>query len=202
MRVEMNNPQTDPYMLTGEGLRLYYLNPARNQVSPVDIAKGLAYQPRFNGTIGQYSVAQHCVLCAREAERLGFDRTIALGALLHDAPEAYTGDMVSPLKRALTTLLPGFANEWARIEETILIAIYARAGLLWDEDWNTEEHWTTIKSLDLLLLARERLDLMPKDEVWVLPQEVTEVKVIHPWPPRIAAMEYTLAWNRLTRRNS
>lgn len=60
------------------------------------IAKALSNINRFTGHVGQYSVAQHCVYAYRmawpEHKR---------AALLHDATEAYLGDVSSPLKRLL-----------------------------------------------------------------------------------------------------
>jgi uncharacterized protein len=61
------------------------------------IAYQLAHINRYNGAVGTYSVAQHCVLASVFID----DTSHALAALLHDAPEAVYGDISSPLKRAL-----------------------------------------------------------------------------------------------------
>lgn len=63
------------------------------------IASALSHINRFNGHVGQYSVAQHCVLVAMQ-----LPKDLRLSGLLHDAPEAYIGDVTSPLK----ALLPGY----------------------------------------------------------------------------------------------
>lgn len=61
-----------------------------------DIAHSLSQQCRFNGhTDFFYSVLHHCLLGSKKAEY----PTIELAFLLHDAAEAYTGDMATPLKR-------------------------------------------------------------------------------------------------------
>ena len=62
----------------------------------ISIAKALSHINRFNGHVGQYSVAQHCVLVALE-----LPKDLRLSGLLHDAPEAYIGDVTSPLKKLL-----------------------------------------------------------------------------------------------------
>ena len=60
------------------------------------IASALSHVNRFNGHVGVYSVAQHCALVA-----LQLPRHLRLAGLLHDAPEAYLGDVTSPLKAML-----------------------------------------------------------------------------------------------------
>jgi len=74
-----------------------------------DIAHHLSLLCRYNGASAQlYSVAQHSVWCAQQVKPdwLLFPQACgdvkefkyALHRLLHDAAEAYLGDMTSPLK--------------------------------------------------------------------------------------------------------
>lgn len=59
-----------------------------------DIARSLSMIARFNGHVSKfYSVAQHSVLLSRLAPD-----DLKMAALLHDASEAYLGDIVAPLK--------------------------------------------------------------------------------------------------------
>jgi hypothetical protein len=61
-----------------------------------DIAHALANVCRYNGHIREhYSVAQHSVIVSKHFA----DPKLELAGLLHDAEEAYFGDMVSPLKK-------------------------------------------------------------------------------------------------------
>ncbi len=60
-----------------------------------DIAHALALQCRYNGHCKYfYSIAQHSVLVAERYK----DKRMSLFGLLHDAAEAYLGDLIAPLK--------------------------------------------------------------------------------------------------------
>lgn len=77
------------------------LNVTADQVHPRDIAHALAHVCRFGGHVAVfYSVAEHSVAVARQAWRLTGDVEVTLAALLHDAPEAYLGDVPRPLKHS------------------------------------------------------------------------------------------------------
>lgn len=68
-----------------------------------DIAHSLALQNRYNGhTRVPYSVAQHsCILCAYCQKHYPGNFHLSRWALLHDAAEAYIGDIPSPIKYQL-----------------------------------------------------------------------------------------------------
>jgi len=136
------------YVATYTGRQFYPLDPQQDQVDIEDIAHGLAYQCRFNGqTRHFYSVAQHSLIVAGLVPK-----RFRLAALLHDAAEAYMGDMVKPLKQ----LFPMFSA----IEAKVMVAIGARYGIADFED-------RAIKRADLVALAMEKRDLMPNStEAW------------------------------------
>ena len=103
-----------------------------------DIALSLSRQPRFLGhTHKFYSVAQHSVLCAFYA-----NKEQKLDALLHDASEAYMGDLPKPLKHHLP--------DYNYIEKQIQYTIKQ----IWNVSFN--DH---IECIDLRVLHTEMRDL-------------------------------------------
>ncbi len=86
----------------GWGREFDFADPQVEDVHIRDIAHALATIPRFGGHPDErYSVGQHsllvCDIVCGELKR----PDLARAALLHDAAEAYTGDIVRPLKRLL-----------------------------------------------------------------------------------------------------
>lgn len=98
----------------GHTLDLLYPDPADIYLS--DIARALTRIPRYAGHGDEnYSIADHSVTLANLVPALRND------ALLHDAAEAYIGDILAPLKDLVPEIL--------RIENHILQAIRTRFGL-------------------------------------------------------------------------
>lgn len=107
----------NPWNQTFSGLAFDLVAPEASMVSIKDIAQSLANQCRFNGhTVRFYSVAEHCLYVSRAVPR-----PFALQALLHDAAEAYVGDMVRPLKSLLV--------EFKAVEQRVWLAVCARFNL-------------------------------------------------------------------------
>ncbi|WP_313489016.1 phosphohydrolase [Stutzerimonas nitrititolerans] len=161
------------WILTRTGRRFDLLQPCPTQVFVLDIAHALAHLCRFSGhTSHHYSVAQHSLLVASivPAEH-------QLAALLHDATEAYVGDMVRPLK----ALLP----EYSAIENGIWLAICERFNL-------DPELPACIHEADMVALATERRDLMPEHgERWPCLEGVTPVPYRLPeWTSTHACIQY------------
>lgn len=86
---------------TYSGLMLDLSNPRPEDICLEDIAHHLARVCRFGGSVHEYySVASHSVMVANIVSAgSGTTARRNRSALLHDATEAYLGDMVSGLKR-------------------------------------------------------------------------------------------------------
>ena len=134
---------------THSGIVFDLLNPAPEMVSIVDIATSLARQARFNGhTMSFYSVASHSLfVSSRLPPRL------QLAGLLHDAAEAYTGDIATPVKR----LLKGYEE----LEDRILSAVQVRFSVD-----NLVPLHDKIREQDKVALATEALAFMRPNKLW------------------------------------
>lgn len=92
-------PSPGPYLQTVSGRWVNPFDPDPEQIELADIARALANQCRFGGHCRTfYSVAQHCVLVSELIEADGGSIEDALAALMHDAAEAYLGDLPHPIK--------------------------------------------------------------------------------------------------------
>lgn len=172
---------TSPTILTGSGISQSLTYPSWRLVDDQDIAQALSRIPRFNGHTRQfYSVAQHCVLASQLVPAED-----ALAALLHDATEAYIGDMISPLK----ALLPAYRL----IEQRVWVAIAKRFGV-------DTVMPNSVKQADLQLLATERRDLLPESpQEWPCLEGVEPLTdPIEPWSPQLAEMAWGLRLEELT----
>jgi hypothetical protein len=90
-------PRKGDWTQTYSGVKFWPLDCRVEEINLIDIAHGLANTCRYNGhCLRFYSVAEHSVLVSRLVKPEN-----ALQALFHDAPEAYVGDVIRPLKRFL-----------------------------------------------------------------------------------------------------
>src|SRR5690348_16971168 len=92
-------PAAGPYLQTVSGRWVNPFDPDPEQLDIGDIARALANICRFGGHARAfYSVAQHSVIVSRLVEERGGGAEDAFAALMHDATEAYLGDMPHPIK--------------------------------------------------------------------------------------------------------
>ena len=86
-------------ILTYTNTLFYPLAPREEEVKLEDIAHALSQMCRANGHFKTfYSVAQHCINCAKEAAARELSSKMQLACLLHDASEAYLADVTRPVK--------------------------------------------------------------------------------------------------------
>lgn len=113
-------------MTTFSGRRVNPLTMTADDVAIVDIAHSLSRQCRFNGHVaGFYTVARHSLWVSELLEYNGESDVTQLAGLLHDAAEAYLGDMIRPLKHG--ALGDGYRVVEGRLEAEIA----KRYGLPW-----------------------------------------------------------------------
>lgn len=125
----MENLYTPGCMRTYSGVYINILDPKQTDFLIEDIAHALSMTPRFAGHMPiWYSVADHCNRCAVLAEAYGAN---VFEALMHDASEAYLGDMVSPVKK----VLPGYVE----LESRFMTLIASRFGFKWPLSAKTKE---------------------------------------------------------------
>lgn len=174
------------------GRYLDLLNPQPDQFTLADIAGALSKICRFGGQIdGWYSVAEHCVECYSQAWLDGAGPLVRRIALLHDAAEAFVGDVVKPLK----ALLP----EYQRVEQRIEAVIAAKYGLFGDTLEATEAAWAEAKEIDRAMLIAERRAMFTRDDVlWTGEADVRPLAVrFNRWEPPRAELMFAEAARRL-----
>ena len=121
---------------TFTGLYIDVFNPTPDMICIEDIAHGLSNVCRFAGQIPEfYSVAQHSVVVHNYV-----NKEHRLQALLHDASEAYLGDMPSPIKRKF--------SEYKKVEENLMKVIAEKFG------FDHELH-PSVKEADKKVLEQE-----------------------------------------------
>lgn len=101
-------------IITVSGKTFNLQRPTVEMVDIADIAHALSLTCRFNGQIPNfYSVAEHSVSVALYLHAVGRPE-LALEGLFHDASEAYTGDLVKPMK-----MMPILGPAFEAVEDEI-----------------------------------------------------------------------------------
>lgn len=176
----MNEAAANAWITTSTGRRFRVLDPRPEDVCIEDIAHALSLQCRFTGHIREfYSVAQHSVyvslMCPPE---------VALWGLLHDASEAYIGDMSAPLKHT---------PEMKRFRDTELLvsnAIMNRFGLSRCEP-------PSVKYADRRMLLTEARDLGMNVDGWDPEVEPFDSQIVA-WSPSFAEARFLQRFQHLT----
>ncbi len=140
---------------TVTGIWFYPLDPRVDEVEPYDVGHHLAMICRWGGAVSNFfSVAEHSVIVS-----LYVDPSIAREALMHDATEAYLGDVVRPIKES-----PEFAAYRAH-EDRMHAVVAERFGLRSDAATQTE-----IKRVDNSIIIDEARALLQHgaayDHLW------------------------------------
>ena len=136
-----------PTILLHSGAYFDFENPKGSDFTIGDIARGLSHICRFAGQCDRfYSVAEHSVYVSQlvPAEH-------AFAALMHDAPEAFVGDMTKPLK--------SMCADYQAVEKVVEAAVLGRFGL------SLPLH-PSVKEADIVMLATEQAQIMRNRDDW------------------------------------
>lgn len=184
----MNMPaRTD--IITYRGHYFSFENVEDNAVSILDIAHGLSNVCRFAGQSPRfYSVAQHSVLVMRilAQHHSVTDRRMLLEGLMHDATEAFMGDMPTPLKR----IMPAYMTLETRVHRHIMTKLGVNL-----------EISPIVKLADAQALGLEKRDIMRNTDPWKALMGISVPKTMligMAYSPAEAEEEFLDAYKRLT----
>lgn len=162
---------------TGKYIDPYNLKP--EDIDIIDIAQGLSKLCRYAGQCeGFYSVAEHSVLVAQQVWKATHDFNLTRIALLHDAPEAYIGDLVRCVKARLDQYQDLEYRIWSCMAEKWFNPFYD--GLC---NWDLPDE---VKEADQRMCVTERLAIISeKSAVWDLqtrykPYTGVEIECLEP----------------------
>jgi len=144
----------DTSFTTFTGRQFDPFDPQPEDIHILDIAHALSNTCRYGGMCQfYYSVAQHSGYVAQMAMDLNGTKTSPdwpLWGLLHDAAEAYIGDMPTPFKP--------FMTNFDKVETDILRVIAEKFGLHWYGEAGVPD---AIKKVDKRMLFTEARQLLP-----------------------------------------
>lgn len=170
--------------------KFYPIDPISSEVNLNDIAHSLSLICRFGGQCRHfYSVAQHCLNVYQDLENLGFDYQIQLYGLLHDASEAYIGDIITMLKSEIP--------KYKIFERNVETAIYKKFGLTYP----SEKIHKIIKKSDIEIFCNELEHLMNNVDNWSskYPHRKLEIDTSFRDMKEVEA-EYIITANRLIKK--
>lgn len=170
------------WMMLASGAPFFPFAPEPGDIDIADIARALSHICRYGGHVRRfYSVAEHCCHVAAVAPD-----EFKLDALLHDAAEAYLGDIPRPIKKH-----PDM-DGWRAAEAAVEAAVAARFGLATPMP-------LAVKAIDDRIILDEWAALMPPTALDI---GVTGERLgieIHGWAPERARQEFLWSFDEFRR---
>ena len=180
---------------TYSGKAFDLVNPSVMDIDIGDIAHHLGNVCRWAGATRRfYSVAEHSWIQAQYHLKQGGPnaRDKAILALIHDAPEAYLGEVTRPLKRQLGAAYTTLEERlWALILEK-----YCLKGI--------SHLMPEVYEVDDRICLDERRNAIPRsgdDAFLKLTTKEPLGVVLYYWPPEIATSKFLEMWHQLGRMN-
>lgn len=129
-----------------------------------EIAQAISNTCRFGGHVEFYSVAEHSIRVANWLADEGYSVRTQLIGLLHDAIEAYIGDIPRPIKK--TFELDG--ENIVDLEKSMEYSLFQTFGLLTGD---FDDDWKAVKEADWAIYEKER-DERPNVGLGYLPKAI------------------------------
>lgn len=193
------------WVQTYNNVKFDLLNPTPDMVDFSTVARALSRIPRFVAhTEGSqpYSVAQHCVIGSNAIEVATGQWALAFAFLLHDAHEAYIGDIVNPVVAALDTIQPVKAA-FTELKKRIDHAIYSAAGVV--NFLDAPELQAKVKEFDMRMCKTERdalylsnAGLWDKSVEQVMSIPGVALEIFPAWGARTAEVEWMARFKTLS----
>lgn len=163
------------------GKQFWPLDPRPEEIEITDIAHALSHICRWGGHCKRfYSVAQHSVMVARMGETIEEKRW----GLLHDAAEAYIGDMIRPLKRQM--------REFQTAERVLLSTIANRFDLSWPCPENVEQADEVMQATEAAIIMHTTEESQP-----IVRAMADRSIALDHWDPGEACAQFLNAYKRL-----
>lgn len=160
-------------IVTRSGVAFDLVHPRAKDVLLEDIAWALARIPRFTGhttCTPALSVAHHSLQMLQHFPEERCSTESRLAALLHDAHEAYIGDIATPIAQALGEEVHAAIGT---LKERVQRAIHLRVGLEWPNPPQLQQ-W--IHDADRKCFEAETLLWMPPHELFRFGRAVFAVR--------------------------
>lgn len=165
-----------------------YGQPDHGDIYIEDIARSLSMTCRFRGHVSSfYSVAEHSVKVRQLVIEAGHP-DLGLAALLHDAHEAYVGDVPTPLKNKI-------GDKLALLVDDIDIAICEAL------DVRAELHHAVVLAADAMCLRHEAAVLKRSRGTgphWDFDHPAVREGFVDGWSPAQAEERFLAAWRKET----